>query len=314
MRNNTFPMRRAVLCMAALWSALGLRQVEAQTFRFLSNTASVTGSYSADTGLTLVRTETIRHRQAASSYIVTFPPGQSGSFTNRQLRSGANALQYQVYDNLTARNVLKDLTAGPTSVEVLSGSFVASGSTWTTQNQSFTIYVPAGQAPPAGTYTDSLTLGLYPGTAAAPGTRADTLPYTVSVTVTKALAISLVPHNAPYDAASTALTLDFGTLSTSGVMSADLVAKSNAVYSVRVSSANGGLLVTTGSADTVPYVFRVNGTPVALPAGAAQIIATGAPATPSGGTVYLFGFTIGNVGWPSDGTYTDVLTISATAP
>jgi len=308
--------RRPLSCIAALFLVLGLRHAEAQTLtlKFQNPSLAVTGAYDAGAGLTAAYTMTVRHRGAAASYFITFPAGQSADFSARRLANGAYGLDYRIYDNMTARDALKDLSANPTSSEVLSGSFPASTAGWNTQTQSFTLYVPAGQTPPAGSYADTLTLGLYEGTPSQPGALMDSLTCTLAVTVPTSLAISLVPRGAAFDAASTALGLDFGILSAAGAVGGDLMVRSNVPYSVLVTSANGGVLAMAGSPDTVPYVFRVDGSVVSLSAGAAQTIVSAAGYTSSGGASYLLNFTVGSLGWPAEGTYTDLLTFSVTTP
>lgn len=316
MRRSLCAPRGALAIVAISLLAVAARRAEGQTaftLKFQSPSLAVSQTYDAAVGIAAAQTVTIRHKGAAVSYLVTFPAGQSGNFSGRTLKSGTNALGYQIYDNMTGRNVLKDLTAAPTASEVLSGSFAASSGGGTTQAPSFTLYIPEGQAPAAGTYTDSLTLSLYAGTLSAPGTPTDTLTCTLTVTVGVSLAVSLVPAGSPFNAASTSLSLDFGILSASGIVSADLVVRSNASYSVLVTSTNGGVLATTGSTDTVPYVFHVNGAAVTLPAGTAQKVVQATVST-AAETSYPMTFSIDSLGWAAEGTYTDVLTFSATTP
>jgi spore coat protein U-like protein len=302
----------AALALAALALPAGLG---AQTLRFGSFPATVSGMYDPDAGTTLTQSIVIRHRNAACDYFVTFSAGQSGSFAARAATSGANSLSYQVYDDMTGRNVLKDLSANPSLAEVLSGYFAASGGTWTTQTKTYTVHVPAGQLPPAGTYTDSVQMEVWDGTPASPGTRDQRVTFTISIVVGPALDVALVATGGPFNKASTSVTFDFGTLAAGGTRAADLVVRANSLNTITISSANGGVLKNADPGDdsAVPYVLRVNGSPLALPAATPVPIASSAPATGFSGTRYAISTVIGTVGWATEGSYSDVLTIQAAA-
>jgi spore coat protein U-like protein len=298
------------LALLALPGRLG-----AQTLRFGSYPAAVSGTHDPDAGLTLTQGITIRHRNAACNFFVTFSAGQSGNFAARAARSGANSLSYQIYDSMTGRNVLKDLSANPPLAEVLAGSFAASGSTWTTQAESFTLLVPSGQLPSPGTYTDSVNMEVYVGTPASHGARQQRVTFTVSIVVGPALDVSLVATGGSFSVSSTSVTFDFGTLSAGGSRAGDLVVRSNALNTITVSSANGGVLKNADPSDTsqVPYQLLVDGTPISLPAATPTPIASSAPATGFAGRRYGISAVIGNYGWATEGTYSDVLTIQAAA-
>ncbi len=301
--------------LSALAVLAACSPLQAQTFRFQGTPAAVTGTYLLDSAVSFTRTVTIRHRGAASSYFVTFSAGQSGNFTSRAATSGSSPLYYQVYDSLTNRNVLKDLSANPTSLEVLTGSFADSGNSWTTQTASFVVFLLPDQIPPSGTYADTVAVELYDGTPASHGPRRDSTSFSISVTMNSALDISLVPQGFPFNVASASLPLDFGNLTAGNSRAADLVVRSNWLYTVTVTSQNGGTMKNPDPLDTsqVPYTFTVNGTPVALPAGTPQTIVTSAPATPFAGSRYTISVTIGSYGWATEGSYSDLVTIVATA-
>jgi spore coat protein U-like protein len=308
------PAALAALCVGLIWLALPGR-LSAQTLRFGSYPATVSGTYSPDAGTVLTQTITIRHRGVACVYFVTFSAGQSGSFAARAARSGANSLSYQIYDSMTSRNVLKDLTANPSLSEVLTGSFAASGTTWTTQNLSYTVHLPAGQLPAAGTYTDTVSMELYVGTPASHGARQQRVTFSLSLVMNAALDVALVATGAPFSASSTSFTFDFGVLAAGGNRAADLVVRSNSLNTITITSANGGVLKNADASDTsqVPYQLLVNGSAITLPAGTPRPIATSAPATGYSGRRYGISAVIGSYGWATEGSYSDVLTIQAAA-
>ncbi|GAB4221548.1 MAG: hypothetical protein Kow009_11180 [Spirochaetales bacterium] len=91
-------------------------------------------------GVSLIRDPNLfRKERVLSRYV---------SFDTRQATGSGGVLNYQIYDSITSRNILKDLSANPGSQEVLSGSF-PDDSGWTTQDQSFVVALPPGQFPPA---------------------------------------------------------------------------------------------------------------------------------------------------------------------
>lgn len=297
-------------CLLLLPGALS-----AQTLRFGSYPSTVSATYSPDAGTTLTQTITIRHRGIACVYFVTFSPGQSGNFAARAAKSGANALPYQIYDSMTSRNVLKDLTANPSVTNVLTGSFAASGTNWTTQNLSYTVHLPSGQLPPAGTYTDSVGMEVYVGTPSSHGARQQRVTFTISIAMSPSLDVALVATGAPFNAASTAFTFDFGILSTGGSRGADLVVRANSLSTISITSLNGGVMKNADSGDdsAVPYQLLVNGSAITLPAGTPRPIASSAPATSFSGTRYVISAVIGSWGWATEGSYSDVLTVQAAA-
>jgi spore coat protein U-like protein len=312
--------RRLACCLTAVLAAAAAmlvfpRPAGAQTLRFQSYPATVSGTYAPDGGNSLVQTMTIRHRGVACVYFVTFSAGQSGSFAARAALSGANPLSYQVYDTMGSRNVLKDLSANPPLTDVLTGSFAASGTTWTTQNLSFTVHLPPGQLPPAGAYADTVTMELYVGTPASHGARQQRVSFSLAATVSAALDVALVAAGAPFSPSSTAFTFDFGQLSVGSSRAADLVVRANSLNTITVTSQNGGVLrnADAGDASAVPYQLLVNSTPLTLPAGVPQPVASSAPRTTFAGTRYGITATVGSWGWATEGSYSDTLTIQAAA-
>ena len=82
----------------------------------------------------------------AGPWVVDFNAGGSGSFATREMDSGAATIDYNLYRNSGHTEVLGDGTGG---------TFTLSG----TGDNGFTIYgqTVAGQTPPTGTYTDTIT-------------------------------------------------------------------------------------------------------------------------------------------------------------
>ena len=81
----------------------------------------------------------------AGPWAVDFAAGGSGSFATREMASGADVVEYNLYRNSGHTEVLGDGTAG---------TFMLSGS----GDNNFVIYgqTVAGQTPPTGAYSDSI--------------------------------------------------------------------------------------------------------------------------------------------------------------
>jgi spore coat protein U-like protein len=87
------------------------------------------------------------------SYTIALSAGH-GSFANRQLMSGANFLNYNVYADSTHTQIWGDGTGGTVPV---SDNYAA---LLLPTTRSYTVYgrIPGSQNKPAGTYNDTLTI------------------------------------------------------------------------------------------------------------------------------------------------------------
>ena len=300
-------MRRFIVGLLLTTAALA----GGQTLGFSVRSANVTGTYSPDSWLTVVSTMTIRHTGAACSYFITFSAGNSGVFTTRTATNGANSLNYQIYD-ISNKNVLEDLSANPSSANVLNGHFATGTGT---QIQTFTSYFAASQLPVAGTYADSITMNIYIGTVSSHGASVGTRAFSVSTTVPILLDIAIVPTGSPFNVTNVSMTFNFGTLSTGQNLSADLIVRSNYLNTVTATSTNGQVLLNTIPGDTsqIPYTFSFNRVGITLPKATAVKVITSQPATPPSGKRCPMSVTIGTVGFVSAATYSDIITFTATA-
>jgi spore coat protein U-like protein len=288
---------------------------EAQgTLKFQDSLGTLSGTYLVDSEVALTRTVTVAHRGSAAKFFITFSAGQSGSFGARALLSGADSMGYQIFDNLSRKDILKDLSASPSAVEVLTGSFGCSQS-WQQQSLSFSVYLFPGQFPPAGQYLDTVIVQLYEGTPSCRARRIACMSFKISMTMNTALDVSLVQPGAPFDQKSTSLTLDAGVLSSGIVKAADLIVRSNTRYTISVASQNGGVLKNGDPADAsnIPYQFSADGRSLTLPRAGSQPIASGTAPTGLAGKRFGLSVTIGTVGWATEGAYSDILTFQAMA-
>lgn len=150
----------------------------------------------------------------------------SGNY-NRQMASGANRLNYQLYTTSAMTYVLQAPTIATANNDIQGN---ASSSLGTMIPLSFMFYVPPGQVVPAGTYTDTFIVGVY-------STYNDTSPMgTTSVNITTVVIasadLSIVPTGSAFST-STSQTLAFGTLASGQVLGCDLLVK-NASHLLRL--------------------------------------------------------------------------------
>lgn len=89
------------------------------------------------------------------NYTITLSTGASNSYTKRNMTSGSNIINYQVYTNSGATQIFGNGTAN--TVTITDGYLIALGSV----TKNYTIYgrIPA-QTAQGGTYNDSLTATL----------------------------------------------------------------------------------------------------------------------------------------------------------
>ena len=284
-------------------------------YRFASSVPAVSSTYDSTIENDLPQTLSITHisfTTGSTSYFVTFSAGQSGSFASRQARSAAGGtLTYQIMDNVASRNTLEDLSVNPPIQNVLSGTNPASGVQQLTSN--FVVALPAGQLPNAGTYVDSVNVGLYSGSPTGTNTAQTTQTMSLSFTVPKIAELSLVPVGSPFAPGSTSSLMDFGMLTQGTSRGVDLLVRANSSYQVALQSQQGGVLAitTAGDTSTIPYTLQFNGSPLSLAAGVPNMAISAGP--PTTGARYPITVVIGNVGNATEGTYQDNITITVTA-
>jgi len=229
----------------------------------------------------------------------------SGSYT-RQMASGANRLNYQLYTTSAMTYPLEAPTTA-TANNAISGT--SSAATGTVIPLSFLFYVPPGQVVAAGTYTDTVTVGVY--NAYNSTTPITSTPISITTVVVAAAALSIVPTGAGFSA-STSQTLDFGTLAIGQSKACDLLVKKNTSATVTFNSANGGVMKTIPTPDTnqIAYIFVANGTTLNLASAANLGLPTGVNAT---GMRLPINVTIGDISAAAAGNYQDQVTITVTA-
>lgn len=235
---------------------------------------------------------------------------------NRRLTSGRDTLAYQVFVDSQLQRVLKDIPDASSKSDFLYGSF----SNPANQSVTLTYYfqIPPAQVTsptlkPSGTYADSVQLRVYSDEGAA---AEDMKQINITTTVPKIIDLSLVSPGSAFNSAQTSQSLDFGTLVEGSTKTLDLRVRSNAGYSISVSSANNGSLrhSDTDVRTQVPYLLSVNGSRTNLSSSASNptTVGQGSGQTSMNGIGLPLSIAIGSVENAMAGKYTDSITVTVT--
>ena len=240
----------------------------------------------------------------------------------------ADAVRYYLWnsDDMVVWN-LADAEAAGDSTHVISGTVPGNptGNNFANFSAPISIFIENGQlTDPNPDYSDTLQMDLYFGSIEDPtsytsGNPEGSATLTVSGNVDPFVEVALVETGGSYptgfagDTRSTAETMDFGVLQPTDTRAYDLLARSNALFTISASSQNGGVLTYQGTAAAnglpteVGYTFTIDGQSLDL---------TNSPATLGSG---LFGLrwpmvvTISEYGVPVAGDYQDIIDITVTA-
>jgi spore coat protein U-like protein len=242
-------------------------------------------------------------------YAVTAGPSATPGNYSRQMASGPNRLNYQLYTS-SARSYVLEAPPAANSSEVISGiSFAAYG---TVIPLSFTFYIPPGQLVPAGTYTDQVSVRIYRfyNDTAAPQ---DSRTVTITAVVVPAAVLSVVPAGSGFSS-STSQDLDFGELTLGESLGCDLLIKKNTGCNITFSSLNRGVMkgIPTPTADAVPYACTVNSSLINLATPALVTLPSGVSPAPNGVRLPV-SITVGDPSNAAAGDYQDEITITVVA-
>jgi spore coat protein U-like protein len=243
------------------------------------------------------------------SYAVTAGTSANTSTYTRKLASGASTLNYQLYTSSAMSFVLEaPPTANPN--QVISGNSVAHSGTILPLSLVFDI--PPSQLVAPGNYSDQITMSIY-NSYNDNGSPESTATIFFSATVVSCATLCLVPTGSGFNRGSTSQTLDFGALAQGQMLSCDLLVLKNTSCTVTFSSANQGVLKTppVATSDQIPYTCTVNGIALNLATTASLTLPPGV-STSQDGTRLPISITIGNLGNPAAGTYSDSITITVT--
>ena len=247
-----------------------------------------------------------KNSTGSRSYSVMAGTSATSGNYNRQMASGANRLNYQLYTTSAMTYVLQAPTIATANNDINGTSSAARG---TVIPLSFLFYVPPNQVVAAGTYSDTVIVGIY--NAYNSPTPMTSKSITITTVVAASADLSIVPTGSAFST-STSQTLAFGTLATGQVLGCDLLVKKNTSTTVTFNSANHGVMkaIPTPAADQIPYTFVANGTTLNLASTANLALPTGVNAT---GMRLPISVTIGSLSGVGAGNYQDQVTITVTA-
>lgn len=156
-------MNRAILALALMMPTVAAAQT---VCAFSSTPGMAFGVYDDSSAVATNSATDIVVRCARSggpanvnATLLLGPSASSGSIAVRQMRSGANAMNYNLYRD-AARTQVWGQTAGVDTVTLTVSGIPNNGS----RNATFTIYgrIPALQSVPAGGYADSVQITVSP--------------------------------------------------------------------------------------------------------------------------------------------------------
>lgn len=257
----------------------------------------------------------------ACNFGIGFSKGGAATYPNRRAVDVAKVLPYQLYQDNAFTKVLKDFPDITSANDVIQGGF----GTGVNLNQTVQYYLVIPFQPGtgqslygAGIYADAYNIHLYLG--ADPTTFAAPVATTVvnfTPTVNPAIALSLVDSGAGFLSGATTKNLSLGELRDGQSAGFDLFVRTNAGFSISISSLNNSSLKTTipGGTSTVPYRFYLNSVLVNLvgSSGAPVVALTGSGQTSNSGLAYPVLFKIGPLAGSAKlaGPHADAITVTA---
>lgn len=236
-------------------------------------------------------------------YFVTVSEGNSNDF-NRYLVKSGSELPYNIFDDVSQSNILKDLPTA-TINEILVGSF----SVKETQRLTYSVSIPPGTVLKRGTYRDRVRLRLYEGTLNSHSLK-KTKNLSLRSRIPEVAEVAIVATGGPFDDSATSYTVNFGVLQEGERERFDLLVRSNAGYRVLMSSGNRGVLERVGGASgVVPYAMSIDGRLIDL-SRRTVTVATKNGVTGLAGDRFSVEVDVGTLADAVPGTYRDDITIT----
>lgn len=242
---------------------------------------------------------------------IGFSTGQSGSY-NREMQNNGDQLAYNIYrDNNTSTplRTLNDAQNNQQKVIVHMGinekskvfSFIAK---LPYPNNSRTFFTK-------GQYRDTITATA--DAVLSTGTPLRNRNFQFRVNVPPQIDISMVNRGGGFDINDTSQTLNFGLLQENETLGFDMIVRSNAGYSISLSSTNNGQLKHVSQNYFVPYGLKVNGVTKDLSSSSSTPVeVANAPGlTPPSGVVQQVDVQIGSVDNKLHGQYSDFIVVTA---
>ncbi len=289
---------------------------QAQTISFSSMTSSVSGEYDFYSEVPLQATARISISNMKNNttypYYVTVEPAIGARYLSK---SGSGYyLPYTAYSMPSApRSELYDFSNASSQSQVIAGLFskdTSGGSTSATAYHDFYIVATPGTLVPAGTYTGNASVRLY-----RKAFKTNTTPINkslhISLTVPIYTELSVVPSGGIFDTGAKSANMDFKEMTAGSSLSLDVLAKSNASYSIAISSTKGGRLARNpDTGQSVPYTLKFAGATLVLQQGVSVPAISYAPWTSGNIARYTLQVIIGAHDVLDQGYYSDNLTFT----
>lgn len=242
---------------------------------------------------------------------IGFSTGVAGNY-NRAMESGGTQVAYNLYKDNSTNNPLKTINDANNNSERIRFRFK---NNVLTENLTFEARLPVPNLGrtnlPTGSYNDLITATIEPRRNNAVSSSVN---FQVSLNLPPEIDISLVSPGGIFDPSQTNYTMNFNVISQGDSRQVDLKVKSNAGYSLSLSSQNGGALKHLTANYNIPYQLRVNGTPRSFSgAGVPLVIGTGTGNTPAQGVNFALSVEVGDPNNKLAGNYEDVITVTATS-
>lgn len=258
-----------------------------------------------------LRVERTNNNNRCRNLRVGFSTGVAGNYT-RNMISGTEVVAYNIYKDNSTNNPLKTLADAANNSERVTlrmrrNELVKS----VTFEGRLTVPNLGRSVLPRGNYTDVITAEAKPKRNNSLST---TKNFQVSLNIPAEIDISLVTPGGTFDPTRTSYTMDFNVITLGDTRQVDLKVKSNAGYSLSLSSQNGSQLKHVGQNFNIPYQMKVNGA-VRQFSGASVplVIGTGTGITPVTGVNFSLSMEMGNPANKLAGSYEDVITVIATS-
>ena len=177
--------------------------------------------------------------------------------SSRSLKSSSGSIEIGFYKDSSYTTEIRS-TADYSPSYYISGSFDPKPDVLT---QTFTIYprLVKGQSAPYGTYTGTFTLLLYKKSSPGQGNPEDTISFTYTAAVDKAVDVRVGSRNANYDTGATSYNIDLGEISNGASADFGIFIRGTTGYTLTMHTASGGFLTSSNSEDKIQYTIIVDG-------------------------------------------------------
>ena len=247
----------------------------------------------------------------ACDYQVAITRGGAPDYA-RRMTAGANALRYQLYKDSSLTQILQDYPEAQSSAHLFAGSFPQGKNL--SQSLTFYVQIPPETAAspvikPSGSYQDTFAIRAYSlDSNGQPGQPEAAASITIATQVPKIIDLSLLNPGGSFDSASTAYSVNFGTLAGPQSKTFDLRIRTNAGYRLQFSSQNGGAL--KKGSDSIPYRLTID-TALQDLSHPGATVATGGGQTSPGGVARAVSITTSDATERLAGQYSDYITVTA---